>query len=88
MACQVSNDAARHLVTSTPHALLTSTEYVTDEARTHHGGLVLVDHHFFSFRNYAGARDKTKNSKAAGTSVSSCVRALGVTGVNCQQGVQ
>lgn len=34
---------------------------------THHGGLVLVDHHFFSFRNYAGARDKTNNSKAAGT---------------------
>lgn len=40
---------------------------LTEEARTHHGGLVLVDHHFFSFRNYAGARDKTKNSKAAGT---------------------
>jgi len=47
-----------------------------------------VDHHFFSFRNYAGARDKTKNSKAAGTSVSSCLRALGVTGVNFQQGVK
>lgn len=26
--------------------------------RTHHGGLVLVDHHFFSFRNYADARDR------------------------------
>lgn len=42
---------------------------LTEEVRTHHGCLVLVDHHFFSFRNYAGARDKTKNSKAAGTSM-------------------
>lgn len=50
---------------------------LTEDVRTHHGCLVLVDHHFFSFRNYAGARDKTKNSKAAGTLMSSCLRALG-----------
>lgn len=52
---------------------------------THHWGLVLVDHHFFSFRNYPGARDKTKNSKAAGTSVSSCLRAFRVTRVNAER---
>lgn len=39
---------------------------------THHGGLVLVDHHFFSFRNYAGARNKTNHSKAAATEASYC----------------
>lgn len=51
--------------------------FQTKEERTHHRGLVLVDHHFFSFRNYAGARDKTENSKAAETSMSSYLRAFG-----------
>ena len=50
---------------------------LTGAVRTHHGGLVLVDHHFFSFRNYADARDKTRNSKAAEVLMMSCLRGLG-----------
>lgn len=50
------------------------------DRRTHHGGLVLMDHHFFSFRNYASARDKTQNSKAAETFMSSRLKALGGVG--------
>lgn len=50
-----------------PHAVAKIKEAAaaTTTVRTHHRGLVLVDHHFFSFRNYHGARDKTESSKAA-----------------------
>lgn len=66
---------------------------LTGAVRTHHGGLVLVDHHFFSFRNYADARDKTRNSKAAEVLMISCLRALGrgrggVTEVDFQKGIK
>lgn len=50
---------------------------IKEGRRTHHGSLVLVDHHFFSFRNYVSARDKTQSSKAAGTMMASRVRASG-----------